>query len=430
MKKYAVREEISDQEHQQLGQYPSLLKKLLAYREIKGGDQAEAFLNPNYEKHLHDPFLIKDMGKAVDRILKAFQLGEKIIIFGDYDADGIPGGVILHDFFRKIGFTNFENYIPHRHNEGFGLNENAIKQFVESGARLLITVDCGIANISEINFAQANGLDVIVTDHHLVNGHGAPEAFAIVNPNQPGCDYPNKSLCGAGVAFKLVQALIFRLQTSKLPNPDAPVGTPTLRQASGLETCDLNQATISPVPKGWEKWLLDMAGLATLSDMVPLVGENRALAHYGMKVLRKSPRVGLMKLLRKLKINQRTLNEDDIGFMITPRINAASRMGEPMDAFRLFATTDEVEADQVSDHLNKINDERKGIVASMVKEMKHAVAERYANRDKKVIVLGNPNWRPSLLGLAANTLAEEHSCPVFLWGRDGENVIKGSCRSD
>lgn len=404
MKEYAVRDEISDLEHQELGQYPTLLKKLLVHRGIKTVEQAEAFLNPDYEKHLHDPFLIKDMGKAVARILKALELNEKIIIFGDYDADGIPGGVILHDFFKKIGFNNFENYIPHRHNEGFGLNKNAIKQFIKSGAKLLITIDCGIANISEINLATDSGLEVIVTDHHLVNGEGAPKAFAIVNPNQPGCDYPNKNLCGAGVAFKLVQALLFTLKSNV-------------------------KGQLLNVPPGWEKWLLDMAGLATLSDMVPLVGENRAIAHYGLKVLRKSPRVGLMKLLRKLKINQRTLNEDDVGFMVTPRINAASRMGEPMDAFRLFATVDEVEADLVSDHLNKINDERKGIVASMVKEMKHTVAKRYENKPK-MIVLGNPNWRPSLLGLAANTLAEENSCPVFLWGRDGENVIKGSCRSD
>jgi len=406
VKKYAVRDEIPDKAHEALADYPALLKKLLFYRGIQNSESATDFLNFDYQKHLHDPDLLKDMSKAVARILKALELNEKIIIFGDYDADGIPGGVILHDFFKKIGFENFINYIPHRHNEGFGLNESAVKQFLQAEAKLLITIDCGIANVSEINLAQENGLDVIVTDHHLVNGNGVPKAFAIVNPNQPGCKYPNKSLCGAGVVFKLVQALL-----KSLPQ---------------LQTTNHKLSTI---PAGWEKWLLDMAGLATLSDMVPLIGENRAIAHYGMKVLRKSPRVGLMKLLRKLKINQRELTEDDVGFMITPRINAASRMGEPMDAFRLFATTDEIEADQVSDHLNKVNDERKGVVASMVKEMKHTVKERYLEKPK-VIVLGNPNWRPSLLGLAANTLAEEHICPVFLWGRDGENIIKGSCRSD
>ncbi len=172
-----------------------------------------------------------------------------------------------------------------------------------------------------------------------------------------------------------------------------------------------------------------MVGIATLSDMVPLQGENRTFAHFGLTVLRKSPRVGLRKLLRKLKINQRELTEDDVGFMISPRLNAASRMGNPIDAFKLLSTTDETEADTLSDHLNKINDERKGTVASMVKEIRHLVGERYSPEEKKLIVLGNPKWRPSLVGLAANTLMQEFFCPVFIWGREETSVIKGSCRS-
>ncbi len=172
-----------------------------------------------------------------------------------------------------------------------------------------------------------------------------------------------------------------------------------------------------------------MVGLATLSDMVPLVGENRIFARYGLLVLRKSPRPGLQKLLAKLRINQRFLTEDDLGFMVTPRINAASRMGEPMDAFHLLSTEDEALAGGYAERLEKINSERKGVVASMIKEMKHTIAERYGEA-KKLIVLGNPHWRPSLLGLAAGTLVEEHSCPVFVWGRDGDDALKGSCRSD
>ena len=179
-----------------------------------------------------------------------------------------------------------------------------------------------------------------------------------------------------------------------------------------------------------EKWLLDLVGMATLSDMVPLVGENRIFAHYGLSVLRKSPRLGLVRLLAKLKIPQKYITEDDIGFMISPRINAASRMGVPMDAFRLLSAVTDEEARTYTDHLDAINNERKGMVASLVKEVKKTITERYGDVIPSAIVLGNPEWRPSLLGLAANTCAGEFKRPVFLWGRDGSDVIKGSCRSE
>ncbi len=405
LKKYAVKKPVPAKVKRVLSAYPYLLQHLLFHRGIIDAAAAAAFLDPSYETHTHDPFLLKDMAKAVKRVLKAVQKGEKIVIFSDYDADGIPGAVVLHDFFKKIGYVNFSNYIPHRHDEGFGLNTEAVEAFAKEGAKLVITIDCGIADVAEAKRAQELGLDLIITDHHLPLA-GLPPAFAILNPKQADCTYPEKMLCGSGVIFKFVQALI-----KEFPE----------------------------IKDGWEKWLLDMVGMATMSDMVPLTGENRVFAYYGLKVLRKSPRIGLMKLLRKIKTDQRNLTEDDIGFTISPRINAASRMGVPQDAFRLLATVDETEADQLSDHLNKINDERKGIVAAMVKEMKHALESRWANEQgssagewpkPKLIVLGNPKWRPSLLGLAANTLMEAYSCPVFLWGRDGEDVLKGSCRSN
>ncbi|KKR53621.1 MAG: Single-stranded-DNA-specific exonuclease RecJ [Parcubacteria group bacterium GW2011_GWA1_40_21] len=375
------------------------MRRLLFYRGIENNDDAEKFLNPDYDSGTHDPFLMKDMDKAVERILKAIEQNEKIIIYSDYDADGIPGAVVLHDFFKKIGFNNFENYIPHRHEEGFGLNMEAVEEFGKSGAKLLITIDCGIADVKEVERLNELGIDVIITDHHEL-GEKIPPAYAILNSKQTECFYPEKMLCGAGVVFKLVQALISK------KNIDWQL------------------------KEGAEKWFLDMVGLATLSDMVPLTGENRVFAYYGLKVLRKSPRVGLMKLLRKIKVEQKNITEDDIGFTITPRINAASRMDAPMDAFRLLATSDETLADELSSHLNKINDERKGLVASMVKEMKHIISSRADGAEKKeAIVMGNPKWKPSLLGLAANTLMQENFCPVFIWGREGENILKGSCRS-
>jgi len=374
----------------------SMLDHLLFYRGIKTPEEREQFLNPNYDTQTHDPFLLKDAHKAADRIIKAIENNEKVVIYSDYDTDGIPAGVALHDLFNKIGFINFTNYIPHRHDEGFGLNLDAVQQFIDDKVQLLITIDCGIADVSCVELAEKNGINVIVTDHHLP-GEQIPPAYAIVNPKQADCEYPEKMLCGAGVIYKLIQAILAKNRFG--------------------------------IKEGWEKWLLDMVGIATLSDMVPLTGENRVFAYYGLSVLRKSPRKGLVRLLNKLKVNQRFLTEEDIGFTIGPRINAASRMGVPMDAFRLLATQDENEAEKFAHHLDHINNERKGTVAALVKEVKKHVNERYGAKPENVIVIGNPQWRPALLGLAANTCSEEYKVPVFLWGRDGDDVIKGSCRA-
>ncbi len=411
MQKYVVREAPSSEIEKSLLAYSPLLRQLLYGRGIVSGEAAEAFLNPHYENHSHDPFALKDMEKAVGRVLKAVEQGERIAIFSDYDADGIPGGVVLHDFFKKIGYQNFENYIPDRHTEGFGLNGLAVEELAKRGAKVLITIDCGISDVDEALRAKELGLDLIITDHHLP-GLVLPTAFAILNPKQADCAYPEKMLCGSGVVFKLIQALVKRLSDS----PSTMLGATKLTL-------------------GWEKWLLDMVGLATLSDMVPLTGENRVFAYYGLKVLRRSPRLGLNTLLGQLRLNRKDITEDDVGFSITPRINAASRMGVPMDAFKLFATSDEVEAGTLAKHLDKINDERKGKVASLVKEVRKVVEERSPStgsgrqQPRKVIVAGNPNWRPALLGLVANSLAEDMHCPVFLWGREGGVELKGSCRS-
>ena len=386
MPKYQIRERING----------DLVDRLLFYRDIKTPEEKDKFLNPDYEKHIHDPFLLKDAEKAAKRIIEAIENNEKIVIYSDYDADGIPAGVIFHDLFKKIGFNNFTNYIPHRHDEGFGLNTDAIEEFAKDNVDLLITLDCGISDMEAVKLASEKGIDVIITDHHEAH-NDLPPAFAIVDHKQKDCEYPEKILCGSGIAFKLIQAIL------------------------KLKRFDMKE--------GWEKWFLDMVGLATLSDMVPLTGENRVFASYGLKVLRKSPRKGLMRLLNHLKINQKYLNEDDINFMITPRINAASRMGIPMDAFILLSTDDDNEANRLVEYLDHINNERKGIVASLVKEVKKIIHERHKENPRPIIVAGNPLWRPSLLGLVANTCAEEFSKPVFLWGRDGDNIIKGSCRS-
>lgn len=397
MSSYTIRRPLEPGEKDALPGYSDLLAHLLFHRGVTDSESAARFVRPDYARDTHDPFLLKDADKASARIIQAIQNQELVAVYTDYDCDGIPGAGMFHDLFKRIGYTNFVIYIPHRHNEGFGVNKEAIDELAGKGVKLLITVDCGISDSEAIRHAREKGIEVIITDHHEPP-EKLPPAVAIVNPKQVGCAYPDKNLCGTGVAFKLIQAIL-------------------KRNRFGLK-------------EGHEKWLLDLVGIATLSDMVSLTGENRVFAHYGLQVLRKSPRKGLQRLLSKLKISQPHVTEDDIAFMIAPRINAASRMGAPMDAFNLLVADNDADADRCTDHLDKINNERKGVVASLVKEIKKTVHARHGAIIPTVIVLGNPEWRPSLLGLAANSCAQEFRRPVFLWGRDGDGGIKGSCRSE
>ncbi len=373
--------------------YAPLLTRLLVNRGITTEEYAQSFLHPKYET-LHDPLLLHDMEKAVVRVFEAVQAGEKIVVYADYDCDGIPGAVIMHDLFTKIGYTNFSIYIPDRHDEGYGLNPEAVQQFITDGVQLLFTIDLGTTDHDDIANAQVNGIDVIVTDHHLPHA-SLPPAFAVLNP-KIGESYPEKMLCGSGVVFKFVQAFVGKY------------------------------GEYFQMHVGWEKWMLDMAGLATLSDMVPLTGENRLIAYFGMQVLRKSPRPGLAQLLRALKIDQRYLVEDDITFMVTPRINAASRMDSPLRAFEMLSEKDPGMAGALAEHLTKINDERKKLVAQIMKDVNRTLSERTLG---PVIVVGNPEWRVGVLGIVAGKLSEEHDRPVFVWGRGTESLLKGSCRS-
>lgn len=369
-----------------------LLKHLMRARGVEEKDE-QLFLTPDYETGRHDPFLLHDMKPAVKRLLKAIKQGEKIVIFSDYDCDGIPGAVILHDFLRAVGHTNFTNYIPHRHFEGFGLSVSAVEKMAAEGATLIVTIDCGTSDLEAALRAKDLGVDLIITDHHEPK-EKLPEAVAVVNP-RVGESYPFPHLCGAAVVFKLVEALLVQGDFALKP--------------------------------GQEKWWLDMVALATVGDMVPLVGENRVYASFGLKVLRKSRRPGLQHLFRKAKSSQIHATEDDIGFTLAPRINAASRMDSPEDAFSMLSESDIGAASGHAEHLEKLNNERKGVVAAMTKELKRRVEEMI--EVPPVLVLGNPEWRPALVGLCANGLSEQFMRPVFLWGRDGNGVIKGSCRS-
>lgn len=392
MSTYQLSKPVPEEVAKELAEHAPIVAQLLFNRGIVTKADADRFLSPDFTLR-HDPFLMTDMEKAVARILLAIKNNERIAIWSDYDCDGIPGAVLFHDFFKAIGYEHFENYIPHRHNEGFGVNTGGVDVLALRGVTLMITLDCGITNVQEVTYANTTGIDTIITDHHEP-GVALPDAYAILDPKRDDA-YPFRELCGTGVAWKLIEGLLLR-------------GGFTLKE-------------------GEEKWWFDMVGLATMADMVPLVGENRLFAHFGLTVLRKTRRKGLHEIFRALKLNPQTLSGDDIGFSIAPRVNAASRMGKPHDAFNVFIATDDVEARTGAQHLERINNERKGVVAAMVKDLKKRLALREM---ESVIVIGSPEWRPSLLGLAANSLAEEFGRPVFVWGRDGRDVLKGSCRSD
>ncbi|MDO8566689.1 MAG: single-stranded-DNA-specific exonuclease RecJ [bacterium] len=395
---FPLHEPLTNALREELAEYDDLTAALLARRGVLTKEAALEFLNSSYDAHLHDPFLMTDMPLAAKRLGTAIFSGEKIAVWSDYDCDGIPGAVLMHDFLKKAG-ANFENYIPHRHDEGYGMNVAGIERLARSGAKLIVTVDSGITDIEPVARANELGIDVIITDHHLPTQVGLPPAYAVLNPNARADEtYPFKGLCGSGVAWKLVCA--------------------TLAVEPSLRT---------RVPEGWEKWLLDMVGLATIADMVPLIGENRILAAYGLIVMRKSPRLGLEKLCRGMRVDQRAITEDDVGFMIAPRVNAASRMGDAREAFRLFTTIDEGEADILAKKLEKANRQRKAEAGAITRAVRSRLRER--GEARTIIALGDPQWRPALLGLVAGTIAEEFERPVFLWGREGNGSLKGSVRS-
>ncbi len=427
MKTYRVEDGAPQDVRTALAPYSALLQDLLYQRGITEASAAADFLAPDYDRDSHDPFLLPDLEKAVDRILRAVETKEKVCVWSDYDCDGIPGGVLLAEFLRSIGLS-VRHYIPDRHGEGYGLNSNGLDSVAADGITLVITVDLGISDAVKVAYANSLGMEVIVTDHHIVPVGGEteseeeaapggeksglpkegdprtfrkqalPPAYAVINPKRLDNTYPFDGLCGAGVAWKLVQGILKK-----------------------------NRFHFS---EGQEKWMLDLAGISTLSDMVPLRGENRMIARFGLMVLRRNRRPGFAALLSAMRIEPNTLSEDDVGFMIAPRINAASRMDSPLLAARLLATSSAAEAKDLAAQLDGINTERKTIVAGITKEVNKRLAD-LDMADSPIIVMGNPNWRPGVLGLVANSLMQAHGKIVFLWGRDGGGeLMRGSCRSD
>ncbi len=393
-KTWVLRSDIPEEIDARLNHLSPLIRRLLHYRGIDTAEAAEHFLAPPYNGDIHDPFLALGMDRAVDRILRAISENETILIFGDYDADGIPGAALLHSLFKKIGYQNFRVYIPDRYTEQYGLATETVERFAADGVKVMITVDCAITDVEEIERAQALGIDVILTDHHLPHDV-LPPAYAIINNKQSSDTYPFKYLCGAGTAWKLAQAIL-------------------KKNNFGL-------------PDGWEKWLLDLAAISTVCDMVPLTGENRAIVHYGLQVLRRTPRPGLQVLARKMRIKQAFLSEDDIAFSFGPRINIASRMSHGTDAFELLTTDDYAVANILVDQLQSRNEERKQTVQVILDSIHGEFAQE---EPPALIARGSEDWRIGVLGLTATRVMEHYERPICLWAHNHEGDVKGSIRSD
>lgn len=366
-----------------------LPKKVLQSRGLNKGE-IEEFINPSYEKGLGDPFELNGMAESVKRITRALKKSEKIVIYGDYDIDGLSASTLLYDALSSMGNTP-DLYIPDRFEEGYGLNSEALKKLKKAGADLVISVDCGVTAHEQAKVAKKIGLDLIITDHHEPDGKAPVGAVATINPKLQNIKRLN-NLAGVGVAFYLVLGL---------------------QQKTGL------------LKKGQEKWLLDMVALGTVCDVVPMTGINRLLTKFGLIVLSKSNRAGIKALAEASGIDQKGINESDLGFKIGPRLNAAGRLKHAKKALELLTTDDQQKAKDIALELNQLNYQRQQSTKQIFEE-----ADKQARKYKSdlVLVLHSPDWSHGVVGIVASRIAERWHKPVILL-QELENSSKGSARS-
>lgn len=368
---------------------PHALARLLLSRGIEDSRLAGAFLCPSADQ-LHSPWLMRGMEQAVSRLLKAVGDREKIVIYGDYDADGITAAVILVETLQALG-GKVDFFLPSRFDEGYGLHIEPLKQFKDSGASLMVTVDCGINAVEEATYASEIGLDLIITDHHQPLAH-VPEAVAVINPLQKECPYPFKELSGAGIAFKLAVAL-----TDKSGNL-------------------------------FPSRLLDLAALGTAADVVPLLGENRVIVALGLEIIRGLERPGFKALSHAVRLESERINSSALSFMLAPAVNAAGRMGEALPAAQLLLEKDTAKAAELAVQLHEVNQVRRSIEQKILIEAEEAALELLSSEETKIITLSSENWHHGVIGIVASRLVDKFNCPVVLIAlADGRG--RGSARS-
>lgn len=356
--------------------------QILYHRGIDSQAKLEAFLNPSLEQ-LHDPYLLHDMERAVTRIRSAIEEGEQILVYGDYDADGMTSSSIVKEALEMLG-AEVRVYLPNRFTDGYGPNESIYRYFIEQeGISLIVTVDNGVAGHEAIAYAQEQGVDVIVTDHHSMPEQ-LPEAYAIIHPEHPDAAYPFKYLAGCGVAFKLACALLETIPTE----------------------------------------LLDLVAIGTIADMVSLTDENRVMVKYGLEILKQTERIGLQELLAVSEVDFTDIDEETIGFKLAPQLNALGRLDDPNPAVELLTGFDDDEAKNIAQMINAKNEERKELVQSV-----YLQAMAMVDASKPVQVLAKEGWNPGILGIVAGRILEEIGLPVIVLSIDEEGRAKGSARS-
>jgi len=367
--------------------FSPLLIKLLLNRGVRE-DSFQDYLFPSFER-LHDPFSMEGMKEAVDRILLSISRKEKILVYGDYDVDGITATSLLLKFMKDLKIPSFY-YIPHRQNEGYGLNKEAIKKAFAKDVKLIITCDCGTTSVEEIKFAHSLGMEVIVTDHHQVEDNLPPD-FIVLNPNKPGCNYPFKDLAGVGVAFKLCQAISQRVS----------------------------------FPPEKLKSYLDLVAMGTLADMVSLSGENRTLVKLGLENLPSSTTsLGLRALINVTGLSGRVIEEGEIGFILAPRLNACGRLSLAKTAVKLLLTDSTKEALSLAHRLNRENSRRQNLERRMCQEGESILSGKI----RKVLVVASKDWHPGVIGLVASYLKEKYHRPALAFSIE-KDTARGSARS-
>jgi len=366
-----------------------LFAQLLVNRNLKTPEQAQDFLFGGISA-CRDPFLMKDMDRAVSRIKEAIVNEEKILIYGDYDVDGVTSTALLSNCLNDLG-ANFETFIPNRLEDGYGMNVRAVALARDHGVKLIITVDCGINSVKEVDVASKYGIDVIITDHHELKGDAHSAAYAIIDPHQEACEYPFKFLAGVGVAYKLARGLM-----------------------AGRE---------AEVDKH-----LDLVALGTIADVAPLNGENRILTKLGLKRLKNTDKPGLKALMEVAKVDQEKLTCRNIGFALGPRINAMGRVGSANVALELIMCTDDVKARSLARTLDKENRNRQTIERGIVKEAVDMIKADPDKYGEHVIIMADSAWHPGVIGIVASRITEQFNKPAILIALDGEQG-KGSGRA-
>ncbi len=406
---------------------------LLVERGVTTFEEARRFFRPALDQ-IHDPFLMKGMREAINRINEAIERQERIMVYGDYDVDGTSAVALVYSYFKELD-SNIDFYVPDREREGYGVSYQGIDYAAETGVKLIIALDCGIKAMEQVEYARERGIDFIIGDHHLP-GDEVPQAVAVLDPKQADCPYPYKELSGCGIGFKIIEA--------------------HLEQRLGVRLCDLPEQLDEQRRQRQEELklrllkYLDLVAVSIASDIVPIMGENRVLAYFGLRVLNTKPRVGIEAILKQGHVDRRKAGTDlaadgtekgktnyfekeltitDLVFLVGPRINAAGRIRSAFDSVRLMLTTDPAIARRLAEDINRYNEQRKELDTSATEEAKRRIEQDPFYRGRQSLVLFDPEWHRGVVGIVASRIVEAYYKPTIVFTRGSDDLITGSARS-